>query len=62
MSTKRPSSGSMVWWRFLKGNLDFKFGYVTYVSGYSIIRLGRWNGDSVGGMVVDISDIEWKPY
>lgn len=51
----------MVWWR-PKNNVQWFFGYVTYLSGHDMIRLGRWNGDTVGGVVVDVSDIDWKPY
>jgi hypothetical protein len=61
MSTTRPPSGSMVWWR-QKGKLNWLFGYCTYVSSHDLIRLGRWNGDTIGGYVVSISDIEWRPY
>lgn len=51
----------MVWWR-PKGSMEYRFGYCTYVSGPTLIRLGRYNGDSHGGSVVDAFDIEWKPY
>lgn len=57
----RPPSGSMVWWR-PKGSIEYRFGYCTYVSGPTLIRLGRWSGDSAGGSVVDAFDIEWKEY
>lgn len=57
----RPPSGSMVWWRFKNGLQDYHFGYCTYESG-GLIRLGRWNGDTMGGRVVDPYDIEWKTY
>ena len=59
MSYRRPPSGSMVWWRF-NGSPAWTFGYVTYVKGYDMIRMGHWNGDSTGGKVVSINDIEWK--
>lgn len=57
----RPPSGTMVWWRG-KGRLEWRFGYCTYVSGYDLIRMGRWNGDTFGGSVVSASEIEWKEY
>ena len=41
----RPPPGSMVWWR-PKGSIEYRFGYCTYISGPTMIRLGRWNGDS----------------
>lgn len=62
MSQNRPRSGSMVWWRFKSEAKAYDFGYVTYVEGPNLIRMGRWNGDTIGGQVVDIADIEWKPY
>lgn len=57
----RPPSGAMVLWR-AKGTLGWRFGYVTYVSGHDLIRLGRWNGDTTGGHIVSCSDIEWRKY
>lgn len=57
----RPPSGHMVWWR-AKGAVEWRFGYVTYVSGHDMIRMGRWNGDTTGGAVVSSADIEWKEY
>jgi hypothetical protein len=52
----------MVYWRGLK-QTRWMFGYCTYTdNGYSMVRMGSWNGDTTGGSVVDISDIEWRPY
>ncbi|AGS81059.1 hypothetical protein [Caulobacter phage Cr30] len=61
MAYNRPPPGSMCYWRY-NNSKEWKFGYCTYVSGYDMIRLGRWNGDDIGGPVVSISDIEWKEY
>lgn len=58
----RPPPGTMVWWRFKDKGGQYHFGYCTYVSGCNMVRMGRWNGDSAGGYVVDIYDIEWRPY
>ncbi len=59
----RPPSGSCVYWRFCTHeNVSWRFGYVTYVSGYDLIRMGFWNGDSTGGPVVSASEINWRPY
>lgn len=58
----RPPSGSMVYWRFLGPPSAYRFGYCTYVSGHNIIRMGRWNGDTIGGSVVDANEIEWREY
>lgn len=57
----KPPSGGMIWWK-ARGTTDYKFGYVTYLNSYNLIRLGRWNGDTAGGYVVDFNDIEWKKY
>ena len=58
----RPPSGDMVWWRFAGQPAPWKFGYCTYVRGHDMIRMGRWNGDTMGGSVVSASEIEWKAY
>ncbi len=59
----RPPSGSMVWWRFKKNvPSSWTFGYVTYESGHDLVRMGRWNGDTMGGSVVSAYEIEWKEY
>ena len=57
----RPPSGSMVWWR-KRGGLAWHFGYVTYVHGDELIRMGSYNGDTSGGSVVSIADIEWRKF
>lgn len=60
---RRPPSGTMVYWRFkAKAPCAYRFGYCTYVSSYNMIRMGHWNGDSTVGPVVDVNEIEWKPY
>ncbi len=57
-----PPAGSMVWWRFKTPQpTAYRFGYVTYVS-RNLIRMGHWNGDNMGGAVVDTGEIEWRPY
>lgn len=61
MASSRPPSGSMVHWR-VKGEVEYRFGYCTYVSGPNLIRLGTYNGDTTGGKVVSAFDIEWTPY
>lgn len=57
----RPPPGTMCYWR-AKGSVEWRFGYCTYVSGPDMVRMGRWNGDTSGGSVVSIGDIEWKRY
>lgn len=58
----RPQSGRMYYWRY-KSGLRWHFGYCTYIEGQSsMIRMGRWNGDSTGGSVVSVMDIEWGDY
>jgi hypothetical protein len=51
----------MVYWRQRCGG-EWRFGYCTYVSGSDLVRMGRWNGDTAGGVVVSVGDIEWRPY
>ena len=50
-----------MYWRFKGGNA-YRFGYVTYTDNPNIIRLGNWNGDSMGGVLADYAEIEWSPY
>ncbi len=56
----RPPAGSMVWWR-VKDAAEWRFGYCTYITA-NMVRMGRWNGDSTGGSVVSIGEVEWKHY
>lgn len=59
----RPPSGSAVWWRFKKDvPTIWSYGYVSYVQGYDLIRMGYSNGDYIRGPVVSVSEIEWKKY
>ena len=58
----KPASGSMVYWRFKSKGTQWYFGYCTFTNHYDLVRMGRWNGDITGGMVVSINDIEWKKY
>lgn len=61
--SSRPPSGSMVYWRFKsRAPCGWAFGYVTYAGGSNMLRMGRWNGDDMGGAVVDSAEIEWKEY
>lgn len=61
MASNRPPSGSMVYWR-PNNSIQWKFGYCTYVHGANLIRLGTYNGDTMGGSIVSAFDIEWKHY
>ena len=61
--TSRPPPGSMVYWRFKRSEpSSWTFGYVTYVASYNMIRMGRYNGDSMNGTIVDVDEIEWREY
>lgn len=55
----RPAFGSMVYWRFRDKKI-WHFGYVTAVQGYNLVRMGTYNGDNMGGTIVDINEIEWR--
>ncbi len=57
----RPPSGSMVLWRY-RGKPKWYFGYVTYISGPDLIRLGPYNGCTDMGPIVSIDDIEWREH
>lgn len=61
MSYNRPPRGRMIYWRG-KGALTWRFGYVYDCKNRDLIGLGRWNGDTVGGAIVDPGEIEWKDY
>jgi hypothetical protein len=41
---------------------QWQFGYVTYLNDPDLIRLGSWNGDTMGGQIMSASGIEWRPY
>ena len=51
----------MIWWRF-KGVGPWRFGYTSEVKGRGLMHLGNYNGDTMGGYVVDASEIEWRPH
>ena len=60
--SRKPPSGHMVYWRFKSNQPSaYRFGYVTHKSN-NLILMGRWNGDTMGGSVVDADEIEWKDY
>jgi hypothetical protein len=51
----------MVYWRFkTQIPCPWRFGYCTYAGGHELVRMGCWNGDTTGGAVVSVSEIEWK--
>lgn len=56
----RPPPGTMVWWRYTAGPKNWRFGYCTYERGHDLVRMGSYNGDTFGGVVVSVGDIEWK--
>ena len=61
--SSRPSSGSMVYWRFRKSVPGpWHFGYVTYERGHDLIRMGSHNGDTTHGAIVSAEEIEWQTY
>lgn len=53
--------GNMYWWRF-KGVGEWRFGFAGRAGDYSLVRMGRWNGDYDFGPIVSVSEIEWKRY
>jgi hypothetical protein len=59
----RPQPGTMVYWRYRATGGGYHFGYVTYVTYVGqLCRMGRWNGDTMGGPLVDPFEIEWRPH
>jgi len=59
----RPEVGVMCYWRFKRNSPGpWRFGYPTNTDNHSIIRMGTYNGDIMGGSFVDPSEIETKPY
>jgi len=51
-----PFFGTNIYWRF-KGETSYRYGYPTQMTN-GLVRIGRWNGDTIGGVVVDLKDIE----
>jgi len=51
-----PFFGTNIYWRF-KGDKAYRYGYPTQMDN-GLVRMGRWNGDTVGGLIVDLKDIE----
>lgn len=52
----------MVYWRFKAQGGSWRFGYVSSVGRCDMVRMGNWNGDTMGGSVVSVDEIEWKEY
>jgi hypothetical protein len=52
----------MVWWRF-KHDVPgpWRFGFQTDI-GSGLVRMGDYNGDTHGGLVVDLKEIEMRSY
>lgn len=46
------------YWRF-KGDRAYRYGYATNIRG-TLYRMGRYNGDTTGGVIVDKNDVEWR--
>jgi hypothetical protein len=53
-----PFFGTNVYWRF-KGEKAYRYGYPTQMR-TGLVRMGRWNGDTMSDIVVDLKDIEIK--
>lgn len=50
----------MCYWRF-KGEKAWRFGYCTS-AGSGLYRMGHYNGDTMGGPLVDPGDVETREY
>lgn len=55
-----PVFGTKIYWRF-KGDKAWKYGY-PIKEDKGLVRMGRWHGDTVGGPVVDLKEIEVKEW
>lgn len=62
MAVMSPGYGRMVWWRYKNHKMNWTFGYTSSVNDSSLVRMGRWNGDTMGGVVVSVDEIEWRDY
>lgn len=49
-----------VYWRFKEKGGPWAYGYPTRIS-RDLVRMGLYNGDSTGGVVVDPVEIETRP-
>lgn len=49
-------AGQCYYWRFI-GQKAYKFGYCTHAE-KGFYRMGSWNGDTSGGVIVDADDVE----
>lgn len=53
----------MVYWRFRTHvPCAWRFGYCTYAGGHDLVRMGTYNGDTTGGSIVSVNEIEWRKY
>jgi len=52
----RLTNGQCYYWRF-KGDRAYKFGYCSQVE-KGFYRMGNYNGDTSGGVIVDASEVE----
>lgn len=57
-----PKIGTMIYWRWKAKGGVWIFGYVAETVAGSLVRLGHYNGDHHGGVVVDPTEIEWKKH
>jgi hypothetical protein len=52
----------MCYWRFKTDKPGpWRFGYCTYVNS-GLYRMGNYNGDTMGGVLVDPAEIETREY
>lgn len=49
--------GVSCYWRFRGKGGPYRYGWPTQIS-HNLVRMGLWNGDTIGGFVVNINEIE----
>lgn len=66
----KPNPGQMYYWRIRPlcrtadsiRNNEWRFGYCTWLNDPDLIRMGRWNGDTMGGSILSAKEIEYRDY
>ena len=52
--------GDMILFRH-KSSPSYRFGYVSEIKN-NLVKIGHYNGDTMGGAYYDPAEIEWREY